>query len=169
MDTANGTVVREDVVEYVAAMCRHAQESAALVGHFLTALRKLMGLRKPIQFPGPFLMELAAILRIRHWQSSAALAELAAEFEHHDELLDQMFRRFMDDPLQFCRPTTPEHCPLYHRVLQIWLRRCAWYGMAEVGTDVMVIDSVDDDELLAQMAMLLASLQRTLVVERGNL
>ena len=74
---------REDTVEYCADDSPRGTLSGA-VAVFLEHWRKAMGLREIPMFPQVFLLELGAILRIDHWQRTAALVDLAFRIRSSD-------------------------------------------------------------------------------------
>lgn len=140
MDALVAAPARHDVIEFVAAFIRYAEESAGLVAQFLERWQKDLGWRKPLGFPRCFLWELAAILRIASWQQCAALSELTTEFLPSSVLFDDLLRRFWTDPQSMCQDITATTCPLGYQVLKIWLRHCSWFGMEELGADVVIQD-----------------------------
>lgn len=142
MDALVVAPARHDVIEFTGAFIRYAEDSAGFVAQFLERWRKDLRWRKPLSFPRCFLWELAAILRIASWQQSAALAELATEFQPSSVLFDDLLKRFWTDPLSMCQNISAATCPLGYKVLQIWLRHCSWYGMEELGTDVVIQDHI---------------------------
>jgi hypothetical protein len=91
---------REDLIEFVAAYIRFAEESASQVAAFLRQWQKTLGRSRKIEFPQGFLCELGAIIRIAHWQQSQALAPLAAEFLPAKELFARLLEQFIADCLR---------------------------------------------------------------------
>ncbi len=91
----------DEVVEFIAAFARHAEETATIIAIFLKHWLASIGWRKRTQFPAEFLAELGAIVRIALWQRSESLSHLAAEFPPAKELFESLIERLTRDPLSF--------------------------------------------------------------------
>jgi len=138
MDVGVDVADHRELTEFVAAFVRHATESADLVTACLKQWHRVLGVDPSQQYPPLFLYELGAILRIAHWQRSDALAPLADEFPPACELLSGLVEQLADNPSMLFGQITVERCPLMSRVVTLWHRNCAWYGMQELGTDLLI-------------------------------
>jgi hypothetical protein len=142
---------RADVQFTLEAFIRLAHADAEHVADFLERWLKPLRLGRAAPFSAEFLCDLAAIIRIAAWQRAGLAADLKEPFPPAQELLENLIRRFIADPLSFgSKPSTaPQSLP--SRVVSTWIARCAWKAPSETGADVW-LSELDEDVLLVLMA-----------------
>lgn len=143
------------VIDAVAAFIGDAEHMAQLVRGFLTNWFKGLGLgKKRPSLPAEFLLELAGVIRIAHWQRAGLLDAMGERFPPWQDLLEQLMRRLMEAPASFCFDPRTSPAPLCRRSALIWFRRCSWSASREVGVD-LVVRPLSVDDMLTAVANLL--------------
>jgi hypothetical protein len=148
-----------DVETILAAFIRLAHNDAERVVEFLRRWLKPLRIGPASAcFPMEFPFELAAILRIAAWQRAGLAADLSDAFPPARELLEDLIRRFIADPLSFNAPAVPRLCA---QVVSIWIAHCAWDSPSETGADVW-LSEIDNDLLHDAMADFLYEIRNLL-------
>lgn len=137
------------------ALMQHGAHTADLVGNFLKNWCKAIGSRGKPAFPAGFLVELGSILWIGLWQQSGTLPEAVEQFPPWSKSLEDLFQRFFQSPLTFA--TDPAHCSneLDRRVVSFWLTHCLWAGPSNLGADIAITKTGDDEDWLEAIASFL--------------
>jgi hypothetical protein len=139
IELENGAGRDRQVVEAIAAFIGDAEYMAELVHRFLTNCFKGLGL--PIYehcLPAEFLLELAAVIRIAQWQRAGLVDAMGEKFLPWQDLLRQLIRRLMEEPLSFSFDPKACSAPLCRRVVGVWFHRCSWSAVREIAVDVIV-------------------------------
>jgi hypothetical protein len=155
---------RADVELFITARIRLAHTDAEHVAVFLRSWLQSLGLGHAASFPRGFLAELAAILRIALWQRGGLPADLENAFPPAAELLEQLIRGFIADPLSFVSTASGDRHGLRSQVESIWLARCAWTAPSELAADVWLGD-IDEDLLVNALAEFLWTNRHKLRIE----
>jgi hypothetical protein len=139
-----------DVQFRLEAFIRLAHADAEHVAGFLKRWLKPLRLGRDTPFPAEFLLELAAIVRIAAWQQAGLAADLGT-FPPAQELLENLIRQFLADPMSFELEAPAVRRGLGSQVVSTWIARCAWKGPSETGADVW-LGEIDEGLLLELMA-----------------
>ncbi len=160
--TDEGT--RADVEFILAALIRQAHADAEHVAGFISDWLWPLGLRRATAFPPEFLLELAAIVRIAAWQRAGCTSALKDTFPPARELLEDLIRRFISDPMSFDFEVSSVRRGLCSQVFSTWISRCAWNASSEIGADVWFTE-IDEDLLLNLMADFLHKIRHLAIEE----
>lgn len=129
--------------ELIAAIAIEAANSADRVALFLADL----GIRgtpdKPLSLPREFLLELAAALRLLHWEVQGFPFHIEAGLPEAREAIRGAFRHASE-------PKTSSS-DLLVGVLRLFMQRFAWAGQRDLGVD-MALDELNDDAALDALA-----------------
>lgn len=147
---------RHDVFAILRAMVADSHRMADATHAFLERWRKTLKLRRKLQFPAEFLVELSAVLRIASWQQSGLAKELGAEFPAAEELLRDLFQRLLESPLSFGLDPATCQSPLSREVMRIWWKRCSWAAPGLLSADIAVAQSHRDLQIDALVELLWA-------------
>ena len=126
-------------------LARLAERHADATGAYLREI----GFRGSL--PGLFLLELAAALQLRQWETQGVLNPLDGDLPSWREAADELFARAAERPEEFLTPTTPS---LLHRVLKVWVERFAWEAPDLLQAE-LVLGDLDEDGVVDALAELL--------------
>lgn len=134
------------------AFASNGAHNAALVGGFLEAVGLIpprsRRKRQPVCLPPAFLLELAGILRLAEWEHLGFQDKLGEDVPAPAQALADLFKRWSTKLGKQAAATSPE---LLHSVLDIWFRKFAWAALEELGADV-ILEATEEEELLEDLA-----------------
>ena len=142
--TSNGAAVNVPET-MVAAVVQCAERHAVLLGSFLHSVLPADAGRRA--FPAAFLLEMAALLELRHWEQEGLRQHLDVDLPSYQEAADDFVARCKKGPEEF-KGAAP---PLSMKVLRVWLENFAWDGPGKFGANV-VLAVADTEEFLNLLA-----------------
>jgi hypothetical protein len=126
-----------------------AARSADDVATFLSKVGVSFNPENPVRFPGKFLRNLAAGLRLDTWESQGCFIHRDLGLPAAEDVIRAAIQSLND--LAISRPD------LLEAVVRIFCERFAWNGRSDLNADVVLDDITDDAALEALAAFLWAS------------
>lgn len=144
IETTEGPVVISD--HQIQGVVRHAERRADLTAAALEATGLFP--KKPAFLPGPFLLELGAVLELGMWERQGLLPHLHSDLPTFREAAGELAARAKQGPAAF---EGSEAAPFSGRVLRVWMEQLAWEGPDHFQADV-VVGRVDEDQFADLLA-----------------
>ena len=143
---------RQAADDVVTAIAREAFDAANLVCDFLERLNSGAGDKghvAPLSLTLPEALDIAAALRIQNWETCGLHEQLTDELPTSEEALEIALRDRTSTPARSATHRTA--APLAWICFIAWVRRFAWNGKADLGSDVLIGHGTDasDSEMRA--------------------
>ena len=145
IETCEGLLVVSD--QEIRAVVRHAKRAAELTAAALDATGLFP--EKPISLPAAFLLEFAAVLELGLWERQGLREFLKTDLPSYSEAAEAMLAKAKLGPAAFGGPD--DASSLSSRVLQAWIRHCAWEGPDLLHAD-FILGDVDEDQFAQVLA-----------------
>jgi hypothetical protein len=141
------------VKDFLAAVIVHSEFCARLTAAAIEAFEEaspkgMCGKHLVAYLPKAFLMELSAVMRLRHWELGGIRDHIEAGLPSSQDATRELSARAAKGPEEFVGPQADL---LSRRVFEFWISRFSWSGVETLGAD-LVVHGLDDDLLINTIA-----------------